>query len=314
MGLFDKLKQGLKKTHQLLNTDVRDIFKAGEILDEDKLRRFESRLVQSDMGVMAADEIVAELRKQYLGRTVVEAEVWAVVKAKLKAILKGEGAATGNVTDPLSPLKIAQSGPTVILVAGVNGSGKTTSISKLAKLLQSAGKKKVILAAGDTFRAAAVEQLTLWSQRLGCEIVTQPSGSDPASVAHIGCERALATQADVLIIDTAGRLQTQKNLMDELTKIRRVVAKKIPDGPHESLLVIDATTGQNGISQARSFSDAVGCTGIILSKLDGTAKGGVVVPIRQQMGIPVKYIGVGEKVDDIEIFDPDGFVDALIDE
>ena len=311
MGLFDKLKQGLKKTHQLLNTDVRDIFKAGEILDEVKLEKFESRLVQADLGVKAADEIVTELRKQYLGRTVVDDDVWTVVKDKLKTILKGQAGPTWNVTDPLSPLKQSQSGPTVILIAGVNGSGKTTSISKLAKLLQSANKK-VLLAAGDTFRAAAVEQLTQWSKRLGCGIVTQPSGSDPASVAHIGCERALAEKCDVLIIDTAGRLQTQKNLMDELAKIRRVVSKKIPDGPHECLLVLDATTGQNGLSQARSFSETVGCTGIILAKLDGTAKGGVIVPIRQQMGIPVKYIGVGEKIDDIEIFDADAFVNALV--
>jgi fused signal recognition particle receptor len=312
MGLFDKLKQGLKKTTQLLKTDVRDIFKTGEILDETKLERFESRLVQADLGVKAADEIVTELRKQYLGRTVVNEAVWTVVKDKLKAILKGQAGPSWDVNDPLSPLKQSETGPTVILIAGVNGSGKTTSISKLAKLLQSANKK-VLLAAGDTFRAAAVEQLTLWSKRLGCGIVTQPSGSDPASVAHIGCERALAEKCDVLIIDTAGRLQTQKNLMDELAKIRRVVAKKIPDGPHECLLVLDATTGQNGLSQARSFSETVGCTGIILAKLDGTAKGGVIVPIRQQMGIPVKYIGVGEKIDDIEIFDADAFVNALVD-
>lgn len=311
MGLFDKLKQGLKKTTQLLKTDVRDIFKAGEILDEAKLEKFESRLVQADLGVKAADEIVSELRKQYLGRTVVDESVWTVVKDKLKTILKGQIGPTWDVNDPLSPLKQSQSGPTVILIAGVNGSGKTTSISKLAKLLQS-GHKKVLLAAGDTFRAAAVEQLTQWSKRLGCGIVTQPSGSDPASVAHIGCERALAEKCDVLIIDTAGRLQTQKNLMDELAKIRRVVSKKIPDGPHECLLVLDATTGQNGLSQARSFSETVGCTGIILAKLDGTAKGGVIVPIRQQMGIPVKYIGVGEKIDDIEIFDADAFVNALV--
>ncbi len=194
MGLFDKLKQGLKKTTQLLKTDVRDIFKAGEILDEAKLEKFESRLVQADLGVKAADEIVTELRKLYLGRTVVDEDVWTVVKDKLKTILKGQAGPTWNVTDPLSPLKQSASGPTVILIAGVNGSGKTTSISKLAKLLQSANKK-VLLAAGDTFRAAAVEQLTQWSKRLGCGIVTQPSGSDPASVAHIGCERALRKSA-----------------------------------------------------------------------------------------------------------------------
>jgi fused signal recognition particle receptor len=169
----------------------------------------------------------------------------------------------------------------------------------------------VVLAAGDTFRAAAVEQLTLWSGRLGCEIVTKPSGTDPASVAYSGCERTLETGADVCIIDTAGRLQTHTNLMQELEKIHRVIGKKIEGAPHESLLVLDATTGQNGISQARVFSDAIDCTGLILAKLDGTAKGGVVVAIRQTMGIPVKYIGVGEKIDDLEVFDPDGFVDAL---
>ncbi len=198
----------------------------------------------------------------------------------------------------------------MILVAGVNGVGKTTSIAKLANLLQKAGKK-VVLAAGDTFRAAAVEQLTMWSQRLGCEIVTKPAGTDPASVAYTGCERALEANADVCIIDTAGRLQTHANLMQELGKIHRVIGKKIEGAPHESLLVLDATTGQNGISQARTFSEAIDCTGLILAKLDGTAKGGVVVAIRQTMGIPVKYVGVGEKIDDLEVFDPDAFVAAL---
>ena len=310
MGLFDKLKQGLQKTKQLLQTDVRDLFKPGEILDEAKLERFESKLIQTDMGIEAAGQIVGELRRNYLGRTVVIDDVWATVKVTLKSILKVDGG-HWNPADPVSPLNLAAAGPTVILVSGVNGSGKTTSISKLAKLLQDANKR-VILAAGDTFRAAAVEQLTLWSQRLGCEIVTQPGGSDPASVAHIGCERALATGADCLIVDTAGRLQTQKNLMDQLAKIRRVIDNKIPGAPHESLLVLDATTGQNGLSQAKNFSDAVGCTGIILAKLDGTAKGGVVVPIRQKMGIPVKYVGVGEKIDDLQVFDADGFVDAFV--
>lgn len=312
MGLFDKLKQGLQKTKQLLRTDVRDLFKAGQILDEATLERFESRLIQTDMGIEAAGAIVAELRRGYLGRTVVVDDVWNTVRETLKNSLKSDGA-HWNPAEPLSPLNLSAEGPTVILVSGVNGAGKTTSISKLANLLQKQGKK-VLLAAGDTFRAAAVEQLTLWSQRLGCEIVTQPGGSDPASVAHIGCERALASGVDCLIVDTAGRLQTQKNLMDQLAKIRRVIGNKIPGAPHESLLVLDATTGQNGLSQAKNFSDAVGCTGIILAKLDGTAKGGVVVPIRQRMGIPVKYVGVGEKIDDLEVFDPDGFVDAFVSE
>ena len=198
----------------------------------------------------------------------------------------------------------------MILVAGVNGAGKTTSIAKLANLLQKNGNK-VVLAAGDTFRAAAVEQLTMWSERLGCTIVRKESNSDPAAVAWEGVQKAVELGAHYLIMDTAGRLQTQKNLMDELEKIRRVMQKIIPDAPHESLLVLDATTGQNGLSQARSFSQAIGCTGLILSKLDGTARGGVAIAIRQELGFPVKYIGVGEQIDDIELFDPDSFVDAL---
>lgn len=177
-------------------------------------------------------------------------------------------------------------------------------------MLQKNGNK-VVLAAGDTFRAAAVEQLTLWSERLGCTIVRKESNSDPAAVAWEGVQKAVEQGADYLIMDTAGRLQTQKNLMDELEKIRRVMQKIIPDAPHESLLVLDATTGQNGLSQAKSFSQAIGCTGLILAKLDGTARGGVAIAIRQEMGFPVKYIGVGEQIDDIELFDPDGFVDAL---
>jgi fused signal recognition particle receptor len=312
MGLFDKLKQGLQKTKDLLRTDVRDLFRAGDILDEDKLDEFEAGLIHTDMGVAAAEEIKNELREHHGGRTVVIDDIWNTVKDKLKAILQGnDGDVTAwDVDNPLSPLNSAASGTTVLLVAGVNGAGKTTSIAKLANLIQKQGKT-VMLAAADTFRAAAVEQLTMWSQRLGCEIVTKPSGSDPASVAYAGCERALAENVDYLIIDTAGRLQTHRNLMEELSKIHRVVQKKIPDAPHENLLVLDATTGQNGISQAQNFSEAVHCTGIILAKLDGTAKGGVVVAIRQKMGIPVKYVGVGEQIDDLEMFDPGAFVDAL---
>jgi len=314
MGLFDKLKKGLAKTKQLLRIDVRDLFKPGELLDEAKLEEFEGRLIQTDMGVVATEAIISDLRKQHLDRTVVVDEVWNTVKQSLKAILKGEPGGNGggkwDASDPLSRLNLAEQGPTVILVAGVNGVGKTTSIAKLAHLLTSNGKS-VVLAAGDTFRAAAVEQLTRWSERLGCEIVTRPSGSDPASVAYAGCERVLAGGHDCLIVDTAGRLQTKRDLMDELGKIHRVLAKKIPGAPHESLLVLDATTGQNGISQAENFSEAASCTGIILAKLDGTAKGGVVLAIRQQMSIPVKYVGVGEKIDDLELFDPDAFVEAL---
>ena len=310
MGWFDKLKQGLQKTRQLLQTDVRDLFRSGEILDESQLEQFEARLIRTDMGVLAAGEIVAELRERYLGRTVDVEEVWETVRGKLKELLRGGENATWNPDEPLSPLKFSDQKPTVILVSGVNGTGKTTSIAKLARLLTANGKT-VMLAAGDTFRAAAVEQLGMWAGRLGCAIVTRPSGTDPASVAFAGCDEAIKAGVDVVLIDTAGRLHNQTNLMKELEKITRVVEKRIPGAPHESLLVIDATTGQNGLNQAKAFSEAVRCTGIVLSKLDGTAKGGVTVAIRQAMGIPVKYIGVGEQIDDLELFNSDRFVDAL---
>ena len=311
MGLFDRLKKGLQKTSKVLNTDVRDLFRSGEILTDEHLAQFERRLVESDMGVTASMEIVEELRKKHRGRTVDLEAIWETVRSKLKALLKGEEDVQWDVNDPLSALNLAEEGPTVILVAGVNGVGKTTSIAKLANLFTKSGKK-VVLAAGDTFRAAAVEQLRMWSERIGCDIVTKPSGTDPASVAYSGCERALETGADIVIIDTAGRLQTQKNLMQELEKIHRVISKKIPGGPHESLLVLDATTGQNGIVQAEQFSGIINSTGLILAKLDGTAKGGVVVAIRQKMGIPVKYVGVGEQIDDLQLFDPDSFAEALV--
>lgn len=310
MGLFDRLKAGLKKTKDILRTDVRDLFRAGETLDDDVLEEFEGRLIRTDMGVTAADRIVSKLREDHGGRVVDVDAIWATVREELLELLKGDGSTAWDLNDKLSPLSKAEEGPTVILVAGVNGVGKTTSIAKISNLLQKSGKK-VVLAAGDTFRAAAVEQLAMWSERLGCEIVRKESGADPASVAYEGAVKAKELNADYLVVDTAGRLQTQKNLMDELDKIRRVIQKVIPDAPHESLLVIDATTGQNGLSQAKSFSEAVDCTGLVLAKLDGTARGGVTVAIRQEMGIPVKYIGVGESIDDLELFDPVGFVDAL---
>lgn len=313
MGFFDKLKQGLQRTKQLLQTDVRDLFKSGEILDLEMLEQFEARLIRTDIGVAAADEIISQLKTQHLGRTVVLTEIWGTIKDTLRGILRGADGTSWDPNRPLSPLKMSGEKPTVILVTGVNGTGKTTSIAKLTKLLRSQGLT-VMLAAGDTFRAAAVEQLTMWSQRLGCPIVTRPSGTDPASVAFAGCDEALKAGVDVLLIDTAGRLHNQANLMKELEKIRRVIEKKIPGAPHECLLVIDATTGQNGLNQAEHFSKAADCTGIVLAKLDGTAKGGVTVAIRQRMGIPVKYVGVGEQVDDLELFDPDGFVDALFDD
>ena len=304
MGLFDKLKQGLKKTRSLLNTDLRDLFKTeGRLVDETFLHELFEMLVKTDMGVEAAQETVDEIGASFRARVVGLGEVLEHVKRTLKALL----------AQPAEPIHFAAAGPTVVMVAGVNGWGKTTSIAKLSAMFQADGKK-VVLGAADTFRAAAVEQLTIWAQRLGAEIVTGPQGSDPASVAHRAVARTLEAAADVCIVDTAGRLQTQQNLMQELTKIHRVLGKQIPEAPHEVLLVLDATTGQNGISQARHFTDAVRCTGIVLAKLDGTAKGGVVVAIRKQVGLPVKYVGVGETAEDLTLFEADPFVDALFED
>lgn len=304
MGLFDKLKQGLQKTARLLNTDIRDLFKSeGRLVDDAFCDELFGTLVKTDMGVQAAEETVEEIRTAFRARVVRMDDILQRIKEKLKSLL----------AQPAEPIRFAASGPTVIMVAGVNGSGKTTSIAKLARLLQGEGKK-VVLGAADTFRAAAVEQLTIWAQRLGAEIVTGPQGSDPASVAHRCVSRAIEAGAEACIVDTAGRLQTQQTLMQQLTKIHRVLGKQIPEAPHEVLLVLDATTGQNGISQAKHFTEAVHCTGILLAKLDGTAKGGVVIAIRQQVGLPVKYIGVGEKTEDLAAFEPDSFVEALFEE
>ncbi len=304
MGLFDKFKQGLLKTKNLLNTDIRDLFKAeGRLVDEAFLDDLFETLIKTDMGVQAAQETIEEIRSAFRGRVAQMDEVVQRIKEKLKALLQ----------QPAAPIDFASTGPTVIMVAGVNGCGKTTSIAKLAHLFREDGKK-VVLGAADTFRAAAVEQLTVWAGRLGAEIATGEPGQDPASVAHRAVARTLETQADVCIVDTAGRLQTQQGLMQQLTKIHRVLGKQVPEAPHEVLLVLDATTGQNGISQAKHFTDAVQCTGIVLAKLDGTAKGGVVVAIRQQVGLPVKYIGVGEKAEDLALFEPVPFVDALFDQ
>jgi len=301
MGLFDKFKQGLKKTGQLLNTDVRDLFKGeGRLVDEAFLDEWFETLVKTDMGVQAAQETVDDLRENFRARVVQWAEVEEQLGEKLKSLLK----------QPAEPIRFADSGPTVIMVCGVNGCGKTTSIAKLTKMFLDDGKR-VVMGAADTFRAAAVEQLCVWAERLGADIVTGPQGSDPASVAHRTVAKALESNAEVAIVDTAGRLQTQQGLMQQLTKIHRVLGKQVLGAPHEVLLVLDATTGQNGISQARHFTEAVQCTGIVLAKLDGTAKGGVVVAIRQQVGLPVKYVGVGEKADDLALFEPDPFVDAL---
>jgi fused signal recognition particle receptor len=304
MGIFEKLKQGLKKTAQFLRTDIRDLFKAeGRLVDETFLAELFEMLVKTDMGVEAAQETVDEIGASFRTRVVCLEEVLEHIKRTLKGLL----------AQPVEPIRFAAAGPTVIMVAGVNGCGKTTSIAKLTAMFRGEGRR-VVLGAADTFRAAAVQQLSIWATRVGAEIVTGPSGSDPAAVAHRAVARALETAAQVCIVDTAGRLQTQQGLMQQLTKIHRVLGKQIPDAPHEVLLVLDATTGQNGISQARHFTDAVRCTGIILAKLDGTAKGGIVVAIRKQVGLPVKYVGVGETPEDLALFDADRFVDALFED
>jgi len=303
MGFFDKIKKGLNRTVQVLQTDVRDLFKLdGRHVDQDFLDELFEIFVKTDMGVDVAKEITDKIKEQYKGRVVEKEEILESVKTELKQLMRQD-----------SPgVRLAESGPTVILFCGVNGSGKTTSIAKLTKALSSDGKV-VVLGAADTFRAAAVDQLKIWASRLGVEIVTGPPQSDPASVAHKAVSRALELGADFCVIDTAGRLQTQKNLMNELEKIKRVVGKVIPGAPHETFLVLDSTTGQNGISQAKTFTDAVSCTGIFLSKLDGTAKGGATVAIRRKVGVPVKFVGLGESEDDYAVFDPNSFVDAMFD-
>ncbi len=307
MGFFsktlDRLKGALKKTAEVLNTDVRTLFIPGRQIDDGFLAEMEEKFIRSDMGVKNAETIVAAVRDRWrLGKIKNAADAESVVREQLLA-----GWADASTRE----IKFAPSGPTVILVAGINGAGKTTSIAKLANLLKNEMGKKVMVCASDTFRAAAVDQLTIWSQRIGVEIVKHKMGADPAAVAYDAAEAAKARGFDVLIVDTAGRLHTQDHLMRELTKIRDVVSKRIEGAPHEVLLVLDATTGQNAILQAQNFGRAISVTGIMLAKLDGTAKGGVVLAIRDQLNIPVKFIGLGETPQDIETFDPTRFVDAL---
>ena len=300
-GWLGMLRSALQKTSTLLRTDIRDLFKReGRLVDDAFLDELFAILVRTDMGVASATRIRDRIARDWRARVVQMDEVLALIKDEIRQILQ----------QPPQPLNMAASGPTVILVVGVNGSGKTTSIAKLAHWLQSQGKK-VVLGAGDTFRAAAVEQLGIWAERLGVELVKGEPGADPASVAHRAVARTLETQADVCIIDTAGRLQTQTHLMQQLEKIHRVIGKQVPGAPHETLLVLDATAGQNALSQAQAFSSAAKCTGIVLAKLDGTAKGGVVLPIRERFAIPVKFVGLGEKASDLAVFDADSFVDAL---
>lgn len=302
MGFLDRLKAGLAKTAKVLSTDVRDLFKReGRLVDDDFLRELQAALVKTDMGPAAAEAIRADVDRRLRSRVVEPEVVLDSIRTQLLERLKPAEAGLAR----------AASGPTVILVTGVNGSGKTTSIAKLARLFTREGRK-VVLGAGDTFRAAAVEQLAMWAGRVGAEIVRGETGSDPASVAHRAVARAVEGGFDVCIVDTAGRLQTQSNLMQELGKIRRVIAKQIPEAPHETLLVIDATAGQNALSQAKGFKEAAGCTGIVLAKLDGSARGGVIVPVAEQFGLPVKFVGVGETADDLEPFVPGQFLEALL--
>jgi len=302
MGFLDRLKAGLAKTARVLSTDVRDLFKReGRLVDDEFLRELHAALVKTDMGPAAAEAIRADVGERLRSRVVEPDVVLDSIRTKLLERLRPAEASVAQAT----------SGPTVILVTGVNGSGKTTSIAKLARLFTGQGKK-VVLGAGDTFRAAAVEQLSMWAGRVGAEIVRGETGCDPASVAHRAVARAIEGGFDVCIVDTAGRLQTQSNLMQELGKIRRVIAKQIPEAPHETLLVIDATAGQNALSQAKGFKEAAGCTGIVLAKLDGSARGGVIVPVAEQFALPVKFVGVGEAADDLEPFEPETFLEALL--
>lgn len=302
-GIFGGIRQALTKTVRMLNTDIRDLVKDdGRLVDDTFLDELFTQLIKTDMGNGPAEKIRDAIGKKYRARVLKMSDLVATAKETITEIMQQEDA----------HLLQASAGTTVIMVVGVNGAGKTTSIAKLANHFKNQGKS-VVLGAGDTFRAAAVEQLTVWSERMGAEIVTGRQGSDPASVAYKAVDQAVKSDAQICIVDTAGRLQTQSNLMEELGRIRRVMGKVNSEAPHEVLLVLDATAGQNAISQAHGFSEAAGCTGIVLAKLDGSAKGGVAIPIRQELGLPVKFVGLGETPDDFAAFDVDSYVDALFD-
>ena len=305
MGIFTKtagfFKDRLGKTRDKISSSLSSVLSLGRNIDENLLDELEETLISDDIGVETTDKLVSDLRVAFRSRQIATTDdIIPFLKEHIKSYWPHRD----------RQLHLAQTGPTVVLIAGVNGSGKTTSIAKLAHIL-SKNNKIVLLAACDTFRAAAVEQLTIWAERIGVQIVKHKTGSDPAAVAFDACEAAVARAADFLILDTAGRLHTQKDLMNQLTKIRNVVARKIPGTPNEVLLVLDATTGQNAIIQAKMFTEAIDVTGIFLAKLDGTARGGIVIAIKDQLDIPVKFVGLGEKPEDIAEFDPDAFVEAL---
>ena len=299
MGFFDKLKSGLFKTKSAIVDKIDSIFKSFAKVDDDLFDELEELLISADIGVSTTEKILDELRDTVIDNKIKEPEL---VKEELYSILK-------RMIGDHEPLNLSTK-PSVILVIGVNGVGKTTSIGKIANDLKHKGKK-VVVAAADTFRAAAAEQLTVWCDRAGVDIIKQGAGADPASVVYDAISAVKSRNADVLIIDTAGRLHNKKNLMDELAKIDRVINRELPDAAKETLLVLDATTGQNAVYQAKEFKEASKITGLVLTKLDGTAKGGIVISIRQELGMPVKFIGVGEQIDDMKPFDAKEFATAL---
>ena len=304
MGLFDRFKKALTKTRDKVVRSFQSVLPFGRKIDEGLLEQVHDTMIQDDFGPATAEKLIGAVRGAWKRGEIAESQD-IIIYLKQHIIEKWP--------EDVRALAKAASGPTVILVAGINGSGKTTSVAKLANHLKQQGKK-VILGACDTFRAAAVLQLTEWAGRCGVDIIKHGQDADPGAVAYDACEAAIARKADILLLDTAGRLHTQDNLMRELAKIQKVVEKKVPGSPHEVLLVLDATIGQNAVNQARSFSEHVKVTGIILAKLDGSAKGGIVVGIRDQLNVPVKFVGLGEQIDDIEPFDPNTFVEALFSE
>ncbi|WP_294465034.1 signal recognition particle-docking protein FtsY [uncultured Ruminococcus sp.] len=299
MGFFSKIKEGLKKTRNAVVGQIDSMLKSFTKIDDELFEELEELLVMGDVGVPTAEKICDELKDRVKKEGIKDPEeINRLLEETVSEMLKG-----GEELD-------ISTTPSIILVIGVNGVGKTTTIGKLANSLSKQGKK-VILAAADTFRAAAIEQLDIWAQRSGCEIIKQNEGSDPAAVVFDAISAAKARNADVIICDTAGRLHNKKHLMDELAKINRVIDRELPDSSKEKLLVLDATTGQNAVNQAEQFRQATGITGIVLTKLDGTAKGGVVLAIKDGLGIPVKYIGVGEQIDDLQPFNSEDFAKAL---
>ena len=298
-GLFARLKSGLSKTRKILTTDIDDLFLGKKIVDDDMLETLEELLITADMGVQTTMEIMQKISKKRSRIAGANA---------LKTVLKEEILAYFDALP--APVPMAATTPHVVMVVGVNGVGKTTTIGKLAAHECRKGKK-VLVAAADTFRAAAVEQIAIWAERAGADIVRHKDNADPAAVAYDGIDAAISRGSDIVFVDTAGRLHTKVNLMEEIKKIQRTLAKRLPGAPHEVLLVLDATTGQNALSQAKMFNESLGVTGIALTKLDGTAKGGIVVSICSSLNIPLKYIGVGESVEDLQEFDPQQFVEAL---